>query len=232
MGITPLFCCFKNCIPNCIALTAFIFNLITFALLIWGLCDITFRTGEKVIYIIGFVLLTISLIAIIVVFILLNLRNTSNYMTFNNIGKILCLIIIICCIIAFILFLIATICIIKNYADIEDSIEKFYGNDYDIPTHDWCAAIIPGILALISSIIIALCANILYKIFNDNIFTSVIGAQPNPIILNQNSMSTIPNINNQSPVIISGTNAGILPPVGANPLPVYPSGTALKNNVK
>jgi len=231
MGITPLFCCFRNYRPNCIALTAFICNLITFAFLIWGLCDIGFRKGEKAIYIIGFILLTISLIAIIGVFILLNLRNTSNYLTFNKIGKILCLIIIICCIIAFILFLIATICIIKNYADIEDSIEKYYGYDYDIPAREWCAAIIPGILALISSIIIALCANILYKIFNDNIFTSVIGAQPNPIILNQNSMTTIPNINNQSPVIISGNNAGILPPMITNPPPIYQSGTAL-NNVK
>ena len=229
MGITPLFCCFRNCRPNCIVLTAFICNLITFAFLIWGLCDISFRKGEKVIYIIGFILMTISLISVIGAFILLNLRNASNYVTFNNIGKILCLIIIICCLIAFILFLIAEICIIKNYADIEDKAEKYLGYDYDIPTHDWCAAIIPGILALISSIIIALCANILYKIFNDNIFTSVIGAEPNPIIVNQNSMSTIPNAYNQNPIVISGNNAGILPPNGTNPPPVYQSGTTMNN---
>ena len=227
MGITPLFCCFRTCRPNCIALTALICNLIAFAFLIWGLCDIAFRKGEKAIYIIGFILLTISLIAVIGVFILLNLRNTSNYITFNNIGKILCLVIIICCLIAFILFLIAEICIIKNYADIEDDLETLLGFDYDIPSHDWCAAIIPGILALIASIIIALCANILYTIFNNNIFTSVIGAQPNPVVLNQNSMSTIPNINNQSPVIISGTNAGTLPPIETNPPPIYQSGVVM-----
>ena len=229
MGITPLFCCFRNCSPNCIALTAFICNLITFAFLIWGLCDILFRKGEKAIYIIGFILMTISLISVIGAFILLNLRNASNYVTFNNIGKILCLVIIVCCLLAFILFLIAEICIIKHYADIENDLEKFLGYDYDIPAHDWCAAIIPGIFALISSIIIALCANILYKIFNDNIFTSVYGAEPNPITLNQNSMPTIPNVYNQSPIVISGNNAGILPP-GTNP-PVYQSGTAM-NNIK
>jgi hypothetical protein len=229
MGITPLFCCFRNCRPNCIVLTAFIFNLITFALLIWGLCDISFRKGEKVLYIIGFILMTISLISVIGAFILLNLRNASNYITFNNIGKILCLVIIVCCLLAFIIFLIAEILIIKNYADIEDNLEKYLGFDYDIPKHDWCAAIIPGILALISSIIIVLCANILYKIFNDNIVTSVTGAEPNPVILNQNSMSTIPNAYNQNPIVISGNNAGILPPNGTNPPPVYQSGTAMNN---
>lgn len=229
MGITPLFCCFRNCRPNCIVLTAFVCSLITFALLIWGICDLHMRKGEKALYYIGFILWIISLLAIIGVFILLNTRNTSNYMQFNSIGKILCLVIIACCLIAFILFLIAGICILKNYSDIEDDYETLLGYDYDIPGHDWCAAIIPTILALISSIVIALCANILYKIFNDNIITSVYGAEPNPISLNQNSMTTIPNINNQNPVIISGNNAGVLPPMGTNPPPVYLSGTGMNN---
>ena len=230
MGMLPLFCCFKNCKPNCIALTAFICNLIAFAFLIWGLADIAFRKGEKALYIIGFILMTISLISVIIVFILLNTRNSSNFITFNNIGKILCLVIIICCLLAFILFLIAEICIIYNYAKIEDSfndVEKLTGIDIDIPAHDWCAAIIPGILALIASIIIALCANVLYKIFNDNIMTSVVGAEPNPITLNQNSVTTIPHINTPSPIVISGNNAGILPPMGKNPPPFYQSGNVI-----
>ena len=221
MGIAPLFCCFRNCRPNCIALTAFICNIITFGFLIWGICDLHMRKGEKALYYIAFILWIIMLLAIIGVFILLNTRTTANYLSYNSIGKILCLVIIVCCILCFILFLIAGICIIKHYADIEDEAEDLLGVDVDIPTHDWCAAIIPTILSLISSVIIALCANILYTIFNDNIITTVIGAQPNPVVLNQNSVSTIPTVNNPNPVIISGTNAGILPP------PVYQSGAVL-----
>lgn len=230
MGCSPLFCCFRNYRPNCIALTALITSIISLAFLIWGLADLHwFRKGEKVLYIIGFILIALIFISLICILILLNFRNTVNYITFNSTGKILCLLIIAFCIIAFILFLIAEILILKHYSDYESDMEKYLGYDYDIPSHDWAAAILPGFLTLIATVIIALCANVLYTIFNDNIVTSVLSYQPNPV-LNQNSMTTIPNVTSPSPVIITGNNAGVVPPpIVNNPqnFPVYVSGTNL-----
>ncbi len=213
MGIAPLFCCFKDCKSISIAITALISNIIAVAILIWGICEVVFRKGIKPVYIIGFILLIISLLAVIGAFILLMVKGSSNFM---RIGKILCLIIIVCSILAFILLLIAEIIVIKDYADIEKKLD----DNVHIPTKDWCAATIPGILALIASLIIALCANFLYKIFNDDNAT-----QSSRINANQN---TTTNINSQIPVPISETNAG-LSPLGINAPPIYQNGPDVKN---
>ena len=160
MGCVPLFCCFKNCRPNSIAFTALIVNIIAFAFLIWGLADIEFiRNGVKALYIIAFIFLALSLIALILILIFLNLRSGPSYITFNNIGKILCLLTILFCIIAIILFVIAEIFLIYDY----DDLEKILGKGRNIPRHDWAAVILPGILGIISSVIVALCANVFLK---------------------------------------------------------------------
>ena len=107
--------------------------------------------------------------------------------------------------------------------------EEYLGADYNIPAHDWKAVTVPGYLTFVATVIIALCANVLYKIFNDNIITSVLSYQSNPVI-NQNSMTTIPNVTSPSPVIITGNNAGVVPPpIVNNPqnFPVYISETNL-----
>lgn len=108
------------------------------------------------------------------------------------------------------------------------------GPGRNIPRHDWAAAILPGILGLISSVIVALCANILYKMFNDNILTSFdIYQNNNPMNINQNSITTIPNV--QNPVaIVSGNNSGIAPPVTPynQQTPAYESQTGINYNNK
>lgn len=212
MGCLPLFCCFKNMRPNTIALIGIISNLIAVIFLIWGLADLDwpyFRKGRKALYIISFVFLCLTLALLIVVIIFANLRNGPNFMTFNNIGKILCLIIIGLSILAFIFLLIAEILILVDYSDIEKAwpIGRFF------PSHDWAAAILPGILGLIASIIVPLCANVLYKMFNDNILTSFdVYQNNNPMNINQNSMATIPNVQNPV-VVVSGNNSGMIPPI-------------------
>jgi hypothetical protein len=220
-------CCFNSCSPICITVTGFIHNLIAISFLIWGLVEVYLRKGEKALYVIGFVLLNISLLSFIGIFIILGLRNTSNYLSLDKIGKILSLIIIICCSIAPILYILAEIFIIKNYADIDNFFDD-YGN-FHIPTDEWCAAIIPGLIAIITSAIIECPASALFKIFNENIFTTTTSAPANPITLNQNSITTVPVQNSTNPVPISETNAGILPQLNINPPSSYQSGMAINN---
>ena len=216
MGCISLFCCFKNLQPKIIAITALITNIICVAFLIWAIADLhwIFHTHQKVLYIISFVIYIVLLILVIIVLVLIFLRQGGKNLTINNIGKILCLLIIALCIIGFILLLIGYIFELKYYADAE---KRYSGQQ--ISSHDWAAAILPGLLAFINSIITALCANVLYKIFNDDILTSVLAYQnAYPANVNQNSVTNIPN----QDVIVTGNNAGIMPPI-------YQSGNNLNN---
>lgn len=102
----------------------------------------------------------------------------------------------------------------------------------DIHSHEWAAAIIPGIIGFIAAVVIALCLNVLYKIFKENILTSINEYQINNsknVVVNNNSMSTIPNIT-QNQVVITGNSVGVIPPMVENPK-TYPvniqSGTNL-----
>jgi len=223
MGCSPLYCCFKKYQPNCIALTALIFNIIAVAFMIWGLADLEWsliiRKGRKALYIIAFVILCVTLVLLIIVLILLNLRVGSNYITCNNIGRILCLIIAILAILSFIFLIIDEILLIVDYA----KWERDYGPGRVIPSHDWAACILPGLLGIIASVIIALCANILYRIFYDNILGTFLDYQNNaPVHVNNNSVSTIPNVT-QDPVAVTVNNPPIIaPPIIPNVEPVQP----------
>ena len=227
MGCLALFCCFKNCRPNSIAITALIANVIAFAFLIWGLADIVFiRNGIKVLYIISFILLVLTLIMLVLIFIFLNMRNGPSYMTFNKLGKLFCLLIIIFCAIVFVFMIIAEIILIIDY----DDLEKDLGKGRNIKGHIWAAVILPGFLAIIASVIIALCANILYKIFNDNIS---VYQNNSPMNINQISTTSIPNTTNQ--VVVTGNNVGALPPIVPNnqqQFPVYIQQSGMNDNMK
>ena len=231
MGCLSLFCCFKSMRPNVIALIAIISNLIAVAFLIWGLADlIWYRKGRKALYIISFVLLCLTLILLVIIIVFLNLRIGPNFMTIYKVGKIICLLIIGLCILAFIFLLISEILILIDYNDIEDLL----GPGRNISSHDWAAAILPGILGLIASVIVSLCANVLYKIFNDNILTSFdIYQNNNPMNINQNSMTTIPNVQNPV-VVVSGNNSGMIPPTNPynQPKPVFNSESGINYNNK
>ena len=216
MGCISLFCCFRNLQPKVIAITALITNIICVAFLIWAIADLhwVLHKRQKVLYIISFVIYIVLLILVIIVLVLILIRQGGKNLTINNIGKLLCLLIIALCIIGFILLLIGYIFELKYLADVE----KHEPGQF-FPDHDWAAAILPGLLAFINSIITALCANVLYKIFNDDILTSVLAYQnAYPVNVNQNSVTNIPN----QDVIVTGNNAGIMPPI-------YQSGNNLNN---
>ena len=218
MGIAPLFCCFKNKSENCIVLTGLGASIVSFAFLIWGLADLTFdRNGVKAIYIITFILVCLCLLGFIALFILLNLKKTESYRTFNTFGKIFSLAIIFLCAIGFIFLFIAFIILIVDYADEEKNIPGQY-----FPSHEWAAVFLPSLLSLICLIIMALAANILFKVFNDKLTGT-----PYPVQINQNSMTTYPNI--PQPVIYP-INNGPVPPMGNNqayPVVVQESGVNL-----
>ena len=209
MGIAPLFCCFRSQQPNCMALTGLAASIVAFAFMIWGLADLWFdRKGVEAIYIIAFILVCISLVAFIIIFIFLNLRKTESYRTINNIGRIFCLIILIMCFVAFIFLLVAFIILIVDYADVEKEIPGQF-----FPSHEWAAVFVPSILGLICLVIMALAANILYKVFYDNVM-----ATPYPVHITQNSMTTTPNP--PQPVIFPVTNGPAYPTPNNVPYPV------------
>ena len=101
------------------------------------------------------------LLRFIAIFIFLNLIKTESYITFNNIGRIICLIILILCFIGFVFLLVAFIILIVDYADLE----KDLGAGRQISSLDWAAVFLPSLLGLIGMVVMALAANILYKIF-------------------------------------------------------------------
>ncbi len=209
MGIAPLFCCFRSQQPNCMALTGLAASIVAFAFMIWGLADLWFdRKGVEAIYIIAFILVCISLVAFIIIFIFLNLRKTESYRTINNIGRIFCLVILIMCFVAFIFLLVAFIILIVDYADVEKEIPGQF-----FPSHEWAAVFVPSILGLICLVIMALAANILYKVFYDNVM-----ATPYPVHITQNSMTTTPNP--PQPVIFPVTNGPAYPTPNNVPYPV------------
>ena len=185
MGIAPLFCCFSGKSPNCIVLTGLAASFIALSFLLWGLADVWFdRDGALAIYIIAFIFICISLVGFVLLYIFLNIRKPECTRTFYSIGRIICLIIFIICIIAFVFMLTAFIILIVDYADVEkDMPGKFF------PSHEWAAVFVPSIIALAALVFMILCANILYKIFGDNLL-----ANPNPLDATQNTfVSTISN---------------------------------------
>ena len=218
MGVAPLFCCFKNKSENCIVLTGLGSSIVAFSFLIWGLADLWFdKKGVKAIYIITFILVCLCLLAFIALFIILNLKKTGSYRTFNNYGKIFCLAILVMCAISLIFLFIAFIILIVDYADLEND-----ASGQQIPSHEWTAVFLPSLLGLICLVIMALAANILFKVFNDKLTGT-----PYPVTINQNSMTTYPNI--PQPVIFP-INNGPVPPMGNNqayPVVVQQSGMNL-----
>ena len=174
-----------------LVLTGLVSSFIAFSFLVWGLADLWFdRDGALAIYIIAFIFICASLVCFILLFIILNIRKTEYSRTFYSIGKIICLIIFIICIIAFILMLTAFIILIVDYTNVENDIPGQF-----FPSHEWTAVFVPSILALIGLVIMILVANILYKIFHDNLLS-------NPNHVDISNITTIGTISNQPLPII------------------------------
>jgi len=235
MGISPLFCCFNNRQPKCLAGTGLIASFLAFGLLIWGVADLAFkRTGVKAIYIIAFILVILIFLAFIALLIFLSLPKAGGYKTKMNLGRILCLGILILTCVAFIFLLVAWIILLVDYGklnsflkdarngeiDEDEDFEQYeWAEDVSITTdakiagHEWVALVAPGIVGLIALILDGLIANYLYKVFMDN----------------YNSAPEFPvtTINNQNTVGVTN-QPGLFP---NNNGPVPPMGNNFNNNV-
>ena len=189
MGCSPLFCCFKDKSPLCVSITGLISTIIPFAFLIWGLADIIFfKDSGKAFYILTFILICVCLV-LFIIFIVINFLKG---ITCSKIGRVLCVVLLILIFIALVFMIIAFIITLKDYVDLEKDVDgKFWGNK------DWCVVIFPIIITIICLIIMAKCANYLYKCFVDRISTY-------PKELNQKSETSIPNTS--QPAIFPNNN--------------------------
>jgi uncharacterized membrane protein YbhN (UPF0104 family) len=231
MGVAPLFCCFNNQQPNCMAFTGLGASFLSFAFLIWGLADLDFkRKGVQAIYIISFILVILCMLAFIALLIFLNLRKTQAYQTIMNLGRIICLVILCMYGVAFIFMLVAFIIQIVDYAKLR-SFLKGKEDDYDytwanhisadfnddgtvsIKSHEWAAIFVPSLITLICLVVMALVANILYKVFYDYM-------NPNTTIVNttNNTIPTVPTV--PQPGIFPNVNGPVPPVANYAPYPV------------
>ena len=240
MGMEQMFCCFKGQKPNCLAFTGLGASILAFGFLIWGLADLEFkRGGVNAIYIIAFVLIILCLLAFIALLIFLNLRRTETYRTICNIGRIICLVILCMCGVAFLFLLIAFIILMVDYFKYRSYIKNPSGKnplDYiwaifldhtssgKIAGHEWGAVFVPSIISLIALVLMALCANALYKVFMD-----YINSTPNvvPVNITQNTMTTVPNY--PQPGMFPNNNGPVPPMVNnvAYPVTIQQSGINL-----
>ena len=170
------------------------------------------------------------MLAFIALLIFLNLRKTQAYQTIMNLGRIICLVILCMCGVAFIFMLVAFIIQIVDYAKLRSSL-KDLDEDYDytwanhisadfnddgtlsIKSHEWAAIFVPSLITLICLVVMALVANILYKVFYDYM-------NPNTTIVNTTS-NTIPNVPTvPQPGIFPNVNGPVPPVANYAPYPV------------
>ena len=203
MGVSPLFCCLKNLSPQITTIINLVANVIGFVFLIWGAVDIQFfRKGIKAVFFIGFVLVILCLIISALFLILLCLNKNPNYQSFVKIGKILCLVYLILCFLAFVFLLASFIGGLKDYHDNRDKF--FLWINVGLSSKDWAEVAVPHVFALVCLIVMAVCANYLYKVFGD-----ILLVPTNPIPVVQNTVSDNPAV----------TQPGLFP---NNNGPVYP----------
>ena len=161
MGVSPLFFCFKNKSPICASITGLISSVVSGIFLFWAMEELLFfRDLPKTFLSISFALICVILVIFITLLVFSIIKNIKCI----KVGKIFCIILLIFCLISFIFMLIVCIITIKDYADEEKKYEgKFWDNS------DWAVVTLPSILTLILLIVMALCANYLFKISNGNI---------------------------------------------------------------
>ena len=235
MGCGPFFCCFEDQEPKCLASAGIASSILATAFLIWGVADLEFkRTGVKVIYIIAFIFVIITIAAFITLFILLSMQKAGNYRTLMNIGRLICLAILGLCGIAFVFLLVSFIILLVDYGklhsflkdlrngkmDIDDLDDDKYDwaehlddidTEFKIVGHEWGAVIAPSIIALFCLVLIGLVSNVLYKVFLDNYNSTP--QYPINTYSNQNTVISVPNT--PQPQIFPDSN-GQVPPAGNN----------------
>ena len=210
MGVESCFCCFRNMNPVCISFIGVAANIITFGFMLWGILDLDFvKKGSEALYIISFVLLCLCLLFYFIIFFIIIIRRCRGSRSVNNFGRILCLLIPFLSVLGLIFLIIGFIIeVVKHAKEEKDFPGKLYSS------REWASLIVPLIIGIIGFIIMALCANALFRKFSD-----WINSNPISINISQNSMNTIPSAH--QPGVLSN-NSGVFPNI-------QESGTNLKN---
>ena len=184
MGISPLFCCFKDKSPICVSITGLTSALVSGVFLFWAMEKILFyRDAPKALLSISFAFICAILVIYIILLVFSIIKDTKCI----KFGKILCIILFFLCLITFVFILIVFIMTIKDYANEEKNVEgKFWGNS------DWAVVTVPSILTLILLVIIALCTNYLYYIFSNDKITINFSVSVNQNTVTNNEENNIP----------------------------------------
>ena len=202
-------CCCQNQSIIFLANSGIISCLASIAFEIWTFVDTVFeRKGAKTAFIIGFILICVSLVGFIVILILELTKSNENKKTMYTIGKIINIVIIVLIDIASFFISIPFIIVLYDLA-------KIHKNVAHVPVRIWLSVIIPFAIVLATLTMVDICCHDLRKKFTEEIRKSDI---PKPdetqLGINQNNSGAMPPMpNNQVQPGIFPNNYGTMPPI-------------------
>ena len=173
-------CCFRSLKPMVIAIVAVVANAIAFFFLIWKIAEAVWLDYQKALYIIGFVLVLLSLFGTIGILILILVRNNQNYVQLDKIGKIICFATLIVLAVGMLFAIISSIAILVKYGQVTG-----------LPARYWVAVIIPLIFLLAGGIVTILCLLALTTIFGNHLNSSIEENIPMVPGVPQNTIPTV-----------------------------------------
>ena len=201
-------CCCQNQSIIFLANSGIISCLASIAFEIWTFVDTVFeRKGAKTAFIIGFILICVSLVGFIVILILELTKSNENKKTMYTIGKIISIVITVLINIAGLFISIPFIVVLYDLA-------KIHKNVAHVPVRIWLSVIIPFAIVLATLTMVDICCHDLRKKFREEIRKSDI---PKPdetqLGINQNNSGAMPPMpNNQVQPGIFPNNYGTMSP--------------------
>ena len=204
-------CCCQNQSIIFLANSGIISCLASIAFEIWTFVDTVFeRKGAKTAFIIGFILICVSLVGFIVILILELTKSNENKKTMYTIGKIISIVITVLINIAGLFISIPFIVVLYDLA-------KIHKNVAHVPVRIWLSVIIPFAIVLATLTMVDICCHDLRKKFSEEIRKSDIPKPDNTINtqlgINQNNSGAMPPMpNNQVQPGIFPNNYGTMPP--------------------
>ena len=201
-------CCCQNQSIIFLANCGIISCLASIAFEIWTFVDTVFeRKGAKTAFIIGFILICVSLVGFIVILILELTKSNENKKTMYTIGKIISIVITVLINIAGLFISVPFIVVLYDLA-------KIHKNVAHVPVRIWLSVIIPFAIVLATLTMVDICCHDLRKKFTEEIRKSDI---PKPdetqLGINQNNSGAMPPMpNNQVQPGIFPNNYGTMPP--------------------
>ena len=204
-------CCCQNQSIIFLANSGIISCLASIAFEIWTFVDTVFeRKGAKTAFIIGFILICVSLVGFIVILILELTKSNENKKTMYTIGKIISIVITVLINIAGLFISIPFIVVLYDLA-------KIHKNVAHVPVRIWLSVIIPFAIVLATLTMVDICCHDLRKKFREEIRKSDIPKPDNTINtqlgINQNNSGAMPPMpNNQVQPGIFPNNYGAMPP--------------------